>query len=175
MRWWLVLNSYPQGYPQEPVDDSTRLIQSLTDETHGSLYLKNNLLISKKQIKINKKINKKRLFKNSLAIFMMIFILIVSSIYQAKAVSQTDLLKLYAHSRIINYTQFRCFDALITRESHWNVAAKNGSHYGLGQMANEKYKTLDGFSMVDWSIRYVTKRYGSMCNAWRHFKAKGWH
>ena len=176
MRWSLVsVNSYPQGYPQEPVEDSTRLIQSLTDEAHGSLYLKNNLLISKKQIKINKKINKKRLFKNSLAISMMIFILIVSSIYQAKAVSQTDLLKLYAHSRIINYTQFRCFDALITRESHWNVAAKNGLHYGLGQMANEKYKTLDGFSQVDWSLRYITKRYGSMCNAWRHFKAKGWH
>jgi hypothetical protein len=86
-----------------------------------------------------------------------------------------DHLKLYAHSRIINYEQFNCFDSLITRESHWNVKAKNGSHYGLGQMRNAKYRVLDGFTQVDWSIRYITKRYGSMCNGWRFFKAKGYH
>ena len=93
----------------------------------------------------------------------------------AYGVQQSDLLKLYAHSRIINYEQFKCFDSLITRESHWRVDAKNGSHYGLGQMRNAKYGRLDGFSMVDWSIRYITKRYGSMCNAWRFFKANGYH
>jgi hypothetical protein len=93
----------------------------------------------------------------------------------AYGVQQSDLLKLYAHSRIINYEQFKCFDALITRESHWRVDAKNGSHYGLGQMRNAKYGRLDGFSMVDWSIRYITKRYGSMCNSWRFFKANGYH
>jgi len=93
----------------------------------------------------------------------------------ANAVTQTDLLKLYAHSRIINYQQTQCFITLIERESHWNVKAKNGSHYGLGQMRNTKYKKLDGFTQVDWSIRYIDERYGSMCNAWRHFKAKGWH
>lgn len=86
-----------------------------------------------------------------------------------------DHLKLYAHSRIINYEQFKCFDALITRESHWNINAHNGSHYGLGQMKNVKYRVLDGFTQVDWSIRYITKRYGSMCNGWRFFKAKGYH
>ena len=179
MRWWLALNSYPQNNPQEPVDDSTLRDQWLTELLDPRVYLKDNLLLFKKQLNINKKINKKlkykRFFKYYLAITMMIFILIISSLYEAKAVSQTDLLKLYAHSRIINYTQFRCFDALITRESHYNVAAKNGSHYGLGQMANAHYRTLDGFSQVDWSLRYITKRYGSMCNAWRHFKAKGWH
>ena len=93
----------------------------------------------------------------------------------AKAVSQTDLLKLYAHSRIINYEQFKCFDALITKESQWRVDSKNGSHYGLGQMRNLNYKKLDGFTQVDWSIRYITKRYGSMCNSWRFFKANGYH
>ena len=89
--------------------------------------------------------------------------------------SQTDLLKLYAHSRIINYEQFSCFNALITKESNWRVDARNGSHYGLGQMRNTKYKRLDGFNQVDWSMRYITKRYGSMCNAWRFFKANGFH
>ena len=106
---------------------------------------------------------------------VLLAVLCVVGTTPAKAVSQTDLLKLYAHSRIINYEQFKCFDALITKESHWNVKAKNGSHYGLGQMRNAKYRTLDGFTMVDWSLRYITKRYGSMCNAWRFFKANGYH
>ena len=165
--------SYTQVYPQAGVDKETHRPQSLTDSQDPSLYLKDNILkikINKKKINIKIKTN-----KNLLAIPMSILILTISATTEAKAVSQTDLLKLYAHSRIINYTQFRCFDALITRESHLNVAAKNGSHYGLGQMANVKYRTLDGFSMVDWSIRYITKRYGSMCNAWRFFKANGFH
>ena len=167
------MNSYPQTYPQALVDDATHRTQSLTDCQDPSLYLKDNILkikINKK--KINIKIKNK---KNLLVIPMSIMILTISTTTQANAVSQTDLLKLYAHSRIINYEQFNCFDALITKESNWRVDAKNGSHYGLGQMRNTKYGKLDGFSMVDWSIRYITKRYGSMCNAWRFFKANGYH
>ena len=106
---------------------------------------------------------------------VLLAVLCVVGTTPAKAVSNIDNLKLYAHSRIINYEQFKCFDALITRESHWHVKAKNGSHYGLGQMRNAKYGRLDGFSMVDWSIRYITKRYGSMCNSWRFFKTNGYH
>ena len=86
-----------------------------------------------------------------------------------------DYLKLYAHSRIINYEQFKCFDSLITRESHWNVSAKNGGHYGLGQMKNVRYRTLDGFTQVDWSIRYIRGRYLTPCKAWSFFKANGYH
>ena len=106
---------------------------------------------------------------------VLLAVLCVVGTTPAKAATDIDNLKLYAHSRIINYEQFKCFDALITRESHWNVKAKNGSHYGLGQMRNAKYGRLDGFTMVDWSIRYITKRYGSMCNSWRFFKANGYH
>jgi len=153
------------------VDDATHRFQSLTDCQDPSLYLKDYLL----KIKINKKIIKIKNKKNLLVIPMSIMILTISTTVEAKAVSQTDLLKLYAHSRIINYEQFNCFNALITKESNWRVDAKNGSHFGLGQMRNTKYGKLDGFSMVDWSIRYITKRYGSMCNAWRFFKANGYH
>jgi len=171
--WWLALNSHPQTYPQAPVDDATHRLQSLTDCQDPSLYLKDNILkikINKKKINIKLKTN-----KNLLAIPMSIMILTISTTTEAKAVSQTDLLKLYAHSRIINYEQFSCFNALITKESNWRVDARNGSHYGLGQMRNTKYKRLDGFNQVDWSMRYITKRYGSMCNAWRFFKANGFH
>ena len=154
------------------MEEPTRRFQSLTDCQDPSLYLKDNLL------KI-KKINKKRLnikyIKNLLVIPMSILILTVSTTTEAKAVSQTDLLKLYAHSRLISMEQFSCFNALITKESNWRIDARNGSHYGLGQMRNAKYGRLDGFSMVDWSIRYCKERYGSMCNAWRFFKANGYH
>ena len=93
----------------------------------------------------------------------------------AYGVEQSDLLKLYAHSRLVNDEQYQCFHKLITKESNWRVEARNGSHYGIGQMRNKRYGKLDGFSQVDWSIRYITKRYGSMCNAWRFFQAKGYH
>ena len=106
---------------------------------------------------------------------MSIMILTVSATTEAKAATQTDLLKLYAHSRIVSMEQFNCFNSLITKESNWRIDARNGSHYGLGQMRNAKYGRLDGFSMVDWSIRYIKGRYGSMCNAWRFFKANGHH
>jgi len=167
------MNSYPHTYPQAPVDDATLRNQSLTDCQDSSLYLKDNILkikINKKKINIKLKTN-----KNLLAIPMSILILTVSTTVEAKAVSQTDLLKLYAHSRLVSMEQFTCLDRLITKESNWRVDARNGSHYGLGQMKNVKYGRLDGFSMVDWSIRYITKRYGSMCNAWRFFKANGYH
>ena len=93
----------------------------------------------------------------------------------AHGVQQSDLLKLYAHSRLVNDEQYQCFHKLITKESNWRVDARNGSHYGIGQMRNKRYGKLDGFSQVDWSIRYITKRYGSMCNAWRFFIDKGYH
>ena len=168
------MNSYPHTYPQALVDNETHRPQSLTDCQDSSLYLKDNLL---KNIKINKKIIKIKIKtnKNLLAIPMSIMILTVSTTVEAKAVSQTDLLKLYAHSRLVSMEQFSCFNALITKESNWRVDARNGSHYGLGQMKNAKYGRLDGFSMVDWSIRYIKERYGSMCNGWRFFKAKGYH
>ena len=93
----------------------------------------------------------------------------------AYGATQSDLLKLYAHSRLVNDEQYQCFHKLITKESNWRVDARNKSHYGIGQMRNKRYAKLDGFSQVDWSMRYITKRYGSMCNAWRFFKANGYH
>jgi hypothetical protein len=93
----------------------------------------------------------------------------------AEAVTDTDYLKLYAHSRLISYEQFQCLNKLITKESNWRINAINGSHYGLGQMRNTKYRELDGYRQIDWTIRYINGRYGSMCNAYRHWQKKGWH
>ncbi len=172
MGWWLALISYPHTCPQKPVDDATHRVQSLTDCQCASLYLKDNIL----KIKINKKkINIKIKNKNLLAIPMSIIILTVSMTVEAKAATQTDLLKLYAHSRLVSMEQFNCFNSLIHKESSWRVNARNKSHYGLGQMKNAKYGRLDGFRQIDWSIRYIKGRYGSMCNGWRFFQKHNYH
>ena len=93
----------------------------------------------------------------------------------AYGVDYRDAIKLYAHSQIVNDKQYQCFYKLITKESNWRVEAKNGSHFGIGQMRNEKYKLLDGFKQVDWSKRYIEHRYKTMCNAWRFWLKNGYH
>ena len=90
--------------------------------------------------------------------------------------TREDAFKLYAHSRIINFEEFSCFVKLIEKEnSTWNPKARNGSHYGIGQMKNPKYNNLDGYRQIDWTLRYITKRYQTVCSAWTFFKARGYH
>ena len=85
-----------------------------------------------------------------------------------------DHLKLYSHSRLIDYQEFQCLNKIITKESRWNYKAKNGSHYGLGQMRSKHYGTLDPYRQIDATIKYIKHRYGSMCKAWKHHD-KGWY
>jgi len=95
-----------------------------------------------------------------------------------KQSTSIDSLKLYAHSRIVSEIQYNCFNKLITKESNWRVEAinPNGNHFGLGQMRNTKYRNLDGYRMIDWSLRYIAHRYdGSSCKAFAHWQKHGWH
>ena len=92
---------------------------------------------------------------------------------QSAHADDVDHYKLYAHSRIINYQQFICLSHIIHKESRWNVNAKNGSHYGLGQMKSKHYRNLDGYRQIDATIKYIKHRYGSMCNAWRFHQRVG--
>jgi hypothetical protein len=86
-----------------------------------------------------------------------------------------DHLRLYAHSRIISWEQFKCFDRIIYLESRWNYKSRNGSHYGLGQMRSTYYRDLDPFRMIDASLVYVTKRYQTPCNALAFHLKKGYY
>jgi hypothetical protein len=94
---------------------------------------------------------------------------------QTAQANEIDSLRLYAHSRIVNYKQFECFNAIINKESRWSVTARNGSHYGLGQMKSKHYRNLDGYRQIDATIAYITNRYGSMCNAWKHHQRKDYY
>lgn len=102
--------------------------------------------------------------------------LLVSSIsitmQPTHAATQSDSFKLYAHSRIINHTQYECFVKLIDKENRsWNPQAVGNlsGHrkvYGIGQMKNDKYRTLDGYTQIDWTLRYIKNRYQTPCKAW---------
>ena len=103
-------------------------------------------------------------------------LLLITSIPEATATSYSvDHLKLYSHSRILDYKQFQCFNKIITKESRWNYLAKNGSHYGLGQMRSKHYRDLDPYRQIDASLRYVTIRYQTPCKAWAFHEKKGFY
>jgi hypothetical protein len=86
-----------------------------------------------------------------------------------------DHLKLYAHSRILDYKEFQCFNRIITKESRWSYTARNGSHWGLGQMRSKHYGTLDPFRQIDASLRYITNRYQTPCKAWAFHQEKNYY
>jgi hypothetical protein len=85
-------------------------------------------------------------------------------------------LKLYAHNQIKDWTEFECYVELIHRESSWNYRAKNGSHFGLGQMRSTWYRDLSPRKQIKAHLDYLDHRYkGSACKALRHLIRKGWH
>jgi hypothetical protein len=93
----------------------------------------------------------------------------------AEAMTNIDYYKLYAHSRIIDANEYRCLEQLYTKESNWNPKARTGSHYGIPQMRNDKLKSMDAYTQIDWGLRYIKGRYKTPCKAWAFFKAKGYH
>ena len=90
-------------------------------------------------------------------------------------------LKLYAYNAFNTWDQFSCYNYIIIQESKWNYKARNGSHYGLGQMRNPLVLTLTPKEQIVWHMRYIGHRYGyvneepNACKAAEHLLTKGWH
>jgi hypothetical protein len=103
-------------------------------------------------------------------------LLSITSIPAAESANYSiDHLKLYAHSRSLDYKEFQCFNRIITKESRWSYTARNGSHWGLGQMRSKHYGTLDPFRQIDASLRYITNRYETPCNAWAFHQERNYY
>jgi hypothetical protein len=110
------------------------------------------------------------------AVYVLAAITSITSIPEATAKNYSiDHLKLYAHSRILDYKEFQCFNKIITKESRWSYVAKNGSHYGLGQMRSKHYRDLDPFRQIDATLKYITNRYGSSCKAWAFHQDRNYY
>jgi hypothetical protein len=108
--------------------------------------------------------------------YALLAVLSITSIPAAESANYSiDHLKLYAHSRILDYKEFQCFNRIITKESSWSYTARNGSHWGLGQMRSKHYGTLDPFRQIDASLRYITKRYQTPCKAWAFHQERNYY
>ena len=105
----------------------------------------------------------------------------LSKDYSVAADNSIPNLKLYALNKFKSYDQFDCYNYIIIRESKWDYKAKNGSHYGLGQMRNPIVAKLSPREQIIMHMRYVGHRYGyvnnepNACKAAEHLDKKGWH
>jgi len=86
-----------------------------------------------------------------------------------------DQLRLYLHSRVINFNEFICMDSILMLESKYNYRARNGSHFGIGQMRSKWYQSKDPYTQIDLTIAYTLKRYKSLCNAYAFHLKRGYY
>jgi len=76
-----------------------------------------------------------------------------------------------------------CLSRLIGKESAWNHKAIGNLSsptkdyvYGLLQLKNPIVKDKSPIEQIHYGLKYIDHRYqGNACNAWEHWKAKGWH
>lgn len=72
-----------------------------------------------------------------------------------------------------NSSQQYYLDRIITRESGWNLNARNGRYYGLFQTTNVWDKSVIGQC---WQgMNYIRARYGTPYGAWQHVLRTGWY
>ncbi len=180
----LHVKSYPQALCTgvQKVWDTPNAMRKVDGYLHGGCTLDayNNTphlrVLHKNEVLSNnlekKKINKKRL---QLLLLITGFVAPIGANPALAANYSIDHLKLYAHSRILDYKEFQCFNKIITKESRWSYIAKNGSHFGLGQMRSKHYRDLDPFRQIDASLKYITVRYQTPCKAWAFHQANGYY
>jgi hypothetical protein len=108
--------------------------------------------------------------------YALLAVLSITGTINANAANYSiDHLKLYAHSRLLDYKEFQCFNKIITKESRWSYTARNGSHYGLGQMRSKHYRDLDPYRQIDSTIKYITNRYQTPCKAWAFHQQRNYY
>ena len=98
--------------------------------------------------------------------------------YEAGSSNMSDIKltpKQYAYHSLGDIEQYKCIASLYGKESAWNPKAVNGSHAGIPQGRSKWLLTATPIQQVEWGLRYIEHRYSTPCNAWAHWKAKGWH
>jgi hypothetical protein len=96
-------------------------------------------------------------------------------IAESKSIHKINHYRQWAFIKLNNIDEFYCLDKLYYHESRWNPSARNGSHHGIPQGRSKYLAKVDGYKQVEWGIKYINNRYGSMCKAYNHWLRKGWH
>ena len=118
-------------------------------------------------------IDKSHAFRLVLLLLMLLQMAIPMPSYGATY--SVDQLRVYTHSRVVSYKEFICIDKILWKESRYNYLARNGSHYGIGQMRSKHYQSRDPFTQIDLIIAYALKRYNnSLCNAYAFHRKHGY-
>ena len=154
------------------------VIQHLTGGCTLDAYNNTTNLVGKTENEVlSNNLEKKKRNKKRLQLLLLItgFVAPIGANPALAANYSIDHLKLYAHSRILDYKEFQCFNRIITKESRWSYTARNGSHWGLGQMRSKHYGTLDPFRQIDASLRYITNRYQTPCKAWAFHQERNYY
>jgi hypothetical protein len=162
--------------------DTPKITRKVDNDLHGGCtldaYNTQSLLhlISKNESSFNYLVKIKKMINRKTQWLVLIGSLVaMQGANTAHAATPTvDHLKLYAHSRLVDFEQFLCFNKIINKESNWRVNAKNGSHFGLGQMRSQWYRNLDGYRQIDQTIKYIANRYSTPCKAWSFHKRNNW-
>lgn len=73
-----------------------------------------------------------------------------------------------------------CLIQLYGKESAFNSKAignLNGKiqTFGIPQLKNPIIANMSATKQIDYGIKYVYHRYTNACEAWTHWKVKGWH
>ena len=76
---------------------------------------------------------------------------------------------------VLTPLEFSAALVLWTKESNWNIRARNGSHWGLCQGRSEYMARANYKQQVQWCVRYAVNRYGSIALALEHWRKHGWH
>ena len=90
--------------------------------------------------------------------------------------------KAYARDKLSEWQdkQWSCLNRLWGKESAWNPSARNsakvmGKHAGgIPQLLGLDPAT-PAPQQIERGLDYIYYRYTTPCNAWVHFKQKGWH
>ena len=158
---------------------STDVIHRLWESPKNTLVTLLNLTVSVRCYRLKRAAvadSSLRRMQLSAKLYALTALLLTVSIPEATAKNYSvDHLKLYSHSRILEYKEFQCFNRIITKESRWSYTAKNGSHFGLGQMRSQHYRDLDPYRQIDATLKYITNRYGSNCKAWAFHQERNYY
>jgi hypothetical protein len=137
----------------------------------GHATLKKRSILNRKAESPKARLGRRRVW----ATFMLIAFISCFLKDYSVAKETTNHYRQWAFIQLNDLEQFYCLDELNYKESRWNPKAKNGSHYGIPQGRSKYLAKVDGVKQIDWGIKYIKNRYGSMCKALDHFKTKGWH